>query len=413
MRLGISTKVVTRPEQRKNDGTNVIYLRVTKNRKSRYLSTGLTATAADLSRDRKKIKNYQLLDQAEAIHRRARQILVDHATEFNLLEAGEVVERLATLLSGGDRFFLDFADYAKRLADGCAFSMRRNFNVAVKSFFRFLNAEKLNTADITNKMLSDFADELTRQGLHQNTVANYTLRIASIYRAAQREYNDDYVTNLPRLITFKVPTIPRESVRAVTIEDINKLIAFNPPTYRAQMARDMFLISFFLCGMNFIDICTADAPCEGVLRFRRSKIKKIGAAADMELIIPRKLWPILRKYSDRSGRYFTNIGKLKGAPDRKKIDREMCCVGTCFEKIRRKLHIENLTFYSARHSFATIARNVLKIEKATIDECLTHVGEHRMTDVYIKRDYSAVNAVCAAVADLFDLSKYNGGLDVS
>lgn len=409
MNLGISLKVVTRAEQKKADGTNVIYIRVTKNRQSRYLSTGLIATPADLSRDRKKIKNYQLTDQADAILRKVRGIIIAHADEFSTLNASDIIERLNAIMTVGDKFYVNFFDFARDEYRTMEFSMRRNHSVAVNAFYDFVGNPNLNVADITNKMLSDFAQALFDRGLHQNTVANYTLRVATIYRKAQSQYNDDFTTNLPRILTFKVQTKPREAVRAISIDDINTLIAYAPATARAQMARDMFLISFFLCGINFIDICTAEAPKNGVLKFRRSKIKNSGIVADMEIKIPEKLYPIINKYKDTTGQYFTNLGKIKGKPDREYIHREVCCIGEAIDKMRRKLEIKNLTFYSARHSFATIARNILKVDKGTIDECLTHVGGHRMTDVYIKRDYSAVNEVCSAIADMFDLSKYNGG----
>lgn len=415
MKLGISTKIVTRPEQRKSDGTNVIYLRITKNRKVRYLSTGLTATSADLSKDRKKIKNYQLMDQAEALHRRARQILLDYSAEFIEMDASAIVERLGTLLFRGEKFHLDFRAFANKCIDGSAsLSAKHNYEVATRAFYNFIGADTMNVADITNRLLINFAEWLQEKGLHHNTITNYTTRIATIYRRAQKEYNDDYTINLPRNITYTMQPIRRESVRALTIDEINKLIAYRPTTPRFEMCKDMFILSLMLCGINFKDICTAKAPVNGVLIYRRQKIARTaGKAAEMQIKIPKKLQFIIDKWADPRGIYFTKLGKIKGVPDDKKITNELTNMGMSIRRIARRLDLPNLTFYSARHSFATIARNVLKVDKSTIDECLTHIGDHRMTDVYIERDYSAVNSVCSGVANIFDLSKYNGGLEVT
>lgn len=414
MRLGISIKVVTRPEQRKNDGTNVIYLRITKDRKTRYLSTGLTATAADLSRDRKKIKNYQLLDQAEAIHRRARQILINHAEEFQVAGVARIVERLSYYLTAGEVFQLDFFAYARNYITGAklAPTTKINATTALNAFASFVRRDAMNINDITNSLLRQFTEDLTRKGLKLGSVEMYVNKIVAMYRKAQEEYNDDYAVNIPRQLRGPKTTrnqMPSSS-RALTIEQINQIIGkkLRPRSWEA-VARDMFLVSFFMCGMNLIDIIQAKAPQGGVICFRRSKIAdKAGASADMQITIPTQLDIVLLQYFDPNKQFFVASRKF-GNRSAEEIIKARIAVGQALQKVSKKLEFK-FTFYSARHSFATIARNVLKVDKATIDECLTHVGEHRMTDVYIKRDYSAVNAVCAAVADLFDLSKYNGGL---
>ena len=48
--------------------------------------------------------------------------------------------------------------------------------------------------------------------------------------------------------------------------------------------------------------------------------------------------------------------------------------------------IEHFTMYAARHSFGSIGRRS-DIEKATIDEMLCHVGDLKMADIYIEKDW--------------------------
>ena len=62
---------------------------------------------------------------------------------------------------------------------------------------------------------------------------------------------------------------------------------------------------------------------------------------------------------------------------------------------------EPFTFYAARHSWATIARNDCRIDKATVDECLNHVGNMQLADVYIKKDWRIQWDVNKKVLDLF------------
>ena len=52
---------------------------------------------------------------------------------------------------------------------------------------------------------------------------------------------------------------------------------------------------------------------------------------------------------------------------------------------------------------ATIARNELGIDKATVDEMLNHVGSNRIADIYIKKDYKQINLANKKVVDyVFD-----------
>lgn len=68
-----------------------------------------------------------------------------------------------------------------------------------------------------------------------------------------------------------------------------------------------------------------------------------------------------------------------------------------------KTKVGAFTMYAARHSFASIARKA-GVEKATIDEMLCHVGEHKMGDVYIETDWNIHREANKKVLDLFDWS---------
>lgn len=59
------------------------------------------------------------------------------------------------------------------------------------------------------------------------------------------------------------------------------------------------------------------------------------------------------------------------------------------------------TFYAARHSYATLARNKAKLEKATVDECLCHIGDYKMTDIYLEPDWEMLNEANLKVLELF------------
>ena len=62
------------------------------------------------------------------------------------------------------------------------------------------------------------------------------------------------------------------------------------------------------------------------------------------------------------------------------------------KEIGRELNIDNLQFYSARHSMATVAVNELGISKYVVNDMLNHVEPSmKVTDLYIKKDFTTIN----------------------
>lgn len=62
------------------------------------------------------------------------------------------------------------------------------------------------------------------------------------------------------------------------------------------------------------------------------------------------------------------------------------------KEVGNEVGIENLQFYSARHSMATIAINIIGIPIYVVNEMLCHVDSRlRVTELYIKKDYSIIN----------------------
>lgn len=74
------------------------------------------------------------------------------------------------------------------------------------------------------------------------------------------------------------------------------------------------------------------------------------------------------------------------------------------KSIGKILGIEDLEFYAARHSWATIANNDADIDKYTVHSALNHVDENmKVTDMYIRKSYEKIDRANRAVLDLLAL----------
>lgn len=61
------------------------------------------------------------------------------------------------------------------------------------------------------------------------------------------------------------------------------------------------------------------------------------------------------------------------------------------KEVGRAVGVEGLNFYQARHTFATLSRNLMRFSKSDVDEALSHVGGMDLADVYIAKDFSIIN----------------------
>ena len=103
--------------------------------------------------------------------------------------------------------------------------------------------------------------------------------------------------------------------------------------------------------------------------------------------------PLIEKYKDKTGQrlfnfhhYYANYSALNRA------------INLGLKEIGSELGIDDLEYYAARHSWATIALNKVGIDKYTVHAALNHVDESmRVTDIYIERDFVNENKANAKV----------------
>lgn len=170
---------------------------------------------------------------------------------------------------------------------------------------------------------------------------------------------------------------------------------------RTAFSRDVFLLSFYLIGMNFADLYELLAIKDGRLEYERKKTR--GRRQDRAFIsirIEPEAQELIEKYKDKSGervfdfhrRYTTshifssnvnkglkNVAKLLKVADNQK---------------------QPLTTYYARHTWATIARNKCGISKDDVDLALNHVDQGlKMADTYIAKDWSLIDKANRSVLD--------------
>lgn len=279
---------------------------------------------------------------------------------------------------------LDFFGFAEEWIEKSTNKGKRNYSIMLNSLERYNGCRKLPFSVIDYSFLDNYKRFLDG---HPRAQSLYLGLMRHLFNEAIREYN----TGVKKVIennpfdSFKIPRdIPKTKDRVITEENLIKVFNFKG-TRRVAMARDCYILSFCLIGMNSVDLYNCTGYKDGIISYERSKTKdKRADNAYIEIKVPDLAKSIIKRYRGVS-RVFDFYKRYTNAANFNKH------INKGLHAIADELGIPRFDFYSARHTWASIARNKLGIDKYTIHEALNHVSDLDVTDIYIQRDFSNIN----------------------
>lgn len=386
---------------RRKDGTFLIKIRMTHRRRTLRKPSGIYATAAQLNRDRTRIRDAALLDAVNRVTDRLRMAAAN-VEGAAFMDAEALWSRIAEAMEDRRGFRLDFFAFADTVI-GC---MERGtaavYRAAVSAFSRHLGRATLDVNEIDRAMAVAFKDWIEeRHGRGCRSASLYLSCLRTIHSRARDRYNDPDtgLVRIPRE-PFKgiVPKTPTTQHRALTLEQLKAVISCLPKTKRGRLGRDVFALSFYLIGINTSDLYSLkrDGIRDGVLTYNRRKTdSRRDDGALMKVRVEPEAAALLDQYKGRSA-------LLRFADMYADFPYFNKAVNEGLREVRRLTGIEGLTSYHARHTWATLARNECGVPFDTVAEALNHsrgVSE-RVTDIYIRRDWSRVWDANRLVLDL-------------
>ncbi len=239
------------------------------------------------------------------------------------------------------------------------------------------------------------------EGIH-----DYIIAIRILFNAAMDEYDDEdrdeiRIKHYP-FCKFKLQKVPESQKRNLTVEQIRPIANIQEEklvSRRNIMACDIFMLSFYLAGSNLVDLYNAKTSAYSKDRFSYERQKTKSRRADKAFISIRvepEALPLFEKYRDNNGKVLFCFSSLFAdhnifSASINKGLKEVAAV--CDIKLP-------VSAYYARFSFASIARNDCGISKDDIHEALNHSDPSmRITDIYIKKDWSVIDRVVRRVID--------------
>ena len=404
--------------QRRTNECFTVRLRFTLDRRMKRISTSLFATSNDLTKDYKIKPSSPIKQDVDALIRGYYDKCAKLQIELNNYTLDDVIDYLNGEHEKNQ--VIDFIKFSREWIASTTIKGAPNYTTAINALVRFIGKEELDINLITLDFLEGFkaflnkerevrTKKLIQQGKRvpsNRSLSLYLISIKKLFNEAKKKYNKQdknliLIPNSP-FIELEIPKQEATRKRAIPVDIIKKV--WNLPykdmkkgykaTCRYNLAKDCFILSFCLMGMNSADLYNATEMEGNTIIYNRTKTKDRRLdKAQMKVDIPKLVLPLIEKYKDKTGKRLFNFYQYY--VDEKGFNK---AINYGLKEIGVLLEIDDLEYYAARHSWATIALNKVGIDKYTVHAALNHVDDAmKVTDIYIERDFVMENKANAKV----------------
>lgn len=384
-------KLVIVPAKRLADGSHKVRISISHKGDTRYIVTRFTVS------DEKNFKNGRVIGaEAPIVNRKLSALLNDYydkldeiQTEYytcaQLKELLENKHLNITLISQA------FDQYIKMSIEKGSLSSIKLYNQTKKNWLEFGDVS-INT--INSQTIRSFSNYLSKK--YGDTTHN--MHLTRTKAVLNHMINEGIITySIHPFRGFKMPSSKvRHTDQSIqTIRMIRDAVIDNIVISRC---RDIFMLSYYLGGMNVADMVRIDFSDASELSFERKKTeKKKSGDKTISFAIAPEARNIILKYRDKNG-YL----QFYNSPNQVDIVAAQCV------RMKKYFGIKNLMFYSARKSFAQHAFD-LGISIEVIEYIIGHtVKTNRPVYSYVRVMRRHADEAIRKVLDYL-----NGDIDIA
>lgn len=386
-----------------------IYITIAHNGVTRFLKTGLKTSFSSMKKTYNRLGNviYEVADFF--VIKEAMAIVEDYMNRCNRTDiSGMTCPELIEFLSRKDESpsFVQFANQFIGDMYNREQPSVKNYKTSLNNFLSFINRKDITFEQITSKTIAAWITSLSHTRKAKNM---YPSHIKTLFNAGVDFYNDyDRGILLIKNDPFRRVKIPRPSVpdkRNIGKEELLDFYNFVPieNTFQGNilrqslesLAKEVGLLIFYLVGINSADLYHLEKSNykKGKLCYKRRKTKTVrDDGAYIEIAVPEEALWIFEKHKGKK--------KLFDFADRYSNHNVFSVsLNIGLSKVAKKIGLDNLTTYTFRHTWATIAQNHCDATIADVAFALNHSSEHKITERYISIDYSPIDKLNRKVID--------------
>lgn len=288
---------------------------------------------------------------------------------------GEIVKTEGTEKEG-----IKFFEFMKTVIDELDAAHKERtaevYRIVLSCLRKWRNGEDFYMSELNSQMAQDYETWLRQKELAMNTCSFYMRTVKAVYkRAVERGIVKD-TKPFVKVFTGNAKTIKR----AIDMKTINEIASTEMENKRQCFARDMFLFSFYTRGMSFVDMAYLKKTDikRGILEYERRK-----TGQKLSIKWEEKMQQIVDRYPSANNVYLLPIIKKCNGRERGQYRSGQRHINEDLHEIGKKMGLAKpLTMYVARHSWATIARE-MDTPMAVISQGMGH-GSEKTTQIYLK-----------------------------
>lgn len=248
-------------------------------------------------------------------------------------------------------------------------STRANYLTAMRSLLSYVGPQTL-LSDIDHMTIEGYERWLRRRGVCQNTASCYMRSLRALLTEADERLTPAFANVFRGSVRTRKRSLPLDAIARLKRLDLSR----RP---ELQLARDVFLFSFYAMGMPFVDIAhlkRSQITADAIVYHRQKTGHRVSVA------LHSRLTDLIRRYEHRSERY---VFPLLDGDDEADYALALGRYNRRLHRLGRMLGLDMpLTSYVARHTWASAAYRS-DVGLAVISGALGHAST-QTTMTYIR-----------------------------
>lgn len=367
------------------NGAHPLMIRICKNNKKKYQSLGISLEAKywDFEKNKPK-RNCPNKEEIQILITRKIKEYSDQIIEYKTEEKDFTVSNLVAKIKSPTKAKTVkevFENQIKQLNEAKRRGYALSYQQVYNSLLEFNKHLDIYFSDIDISWLKRYEQHLRSKGLSDNTIGIRFRTLRAIYNIAIE--NNIVKTDYYPFKAYKVSKFNKETPkRAITKSDVEALFNYNTEHPYKILAIDLFLFTYLMGGINFVDIAylTNKNIIDNRLIYTRRKTGKL-----IKLPLQEKAIELINKYKHPDNPYlFPILSKFHNTDQQKanRVHKVITKVNKHLKAIGTELNLPiDITTYVARHTYATVLKRS-GVNTSIISESLGHSSE-KITQIYL------------------------------
>ena len=345
------------------NGQHKIRIAVSHNWDTRYIPTNIVIDSLNEFKNGKIVKR----SDKELLNARLKRIYDIYYERCESIEYADsltctqLVKIITSPINGEQhRKFEDIVEeFLSQIDEDDREKTHKLYKLAAKHFIRFTGPGAL-MEHITPIRINNYLTHLRKSKLSPTSIKIYITLLKVIINYAIKMRYVEY--KVDPFVTASIPSAKKRDTY-ITVEQLKIIRDMVPNQYNVSVVRDIFMLTYYLAGMNLVDMLAYDFRTN-IVDYIRIKTRNTKDGDRLtSFAIPDEAKPLIKKYMNK------NTGKLVFGKYKTYV--------SCYNTLTRKMKVlktvagvtHNLTLYSARKSFVQHGYD-LGIPLSTLEYCI-------------------------------------------